>query len=109
MQTVEEARRYAARFGVDPGQEVTTITPRNALAILGKLLEQVASKPTPNALLTVTEVAGRLQVNRDKVLGWIAYHRLRAVNTAKSALGRPRWRIKPADLDEFLAGRTGVE
>ncbi len=62
----------------------------------------------PNDLLTVTEVARRLKINRDKVLGWINYGRLKAKNTAKGALGRPRWRIKLDDLEDFLAGRSGV-
>ena len=80
----------------------------NAREILAGCLAGLpaTAKPT-GGLLTVTEVARRLQVNRDKVLGWIHYNRLRAVNTAKGSLGRPRWRIKPADLDDFLAGRTG--
>ena len=72
------------------------------------LCECLALLPTKHAsLLTTADVAERLQVNRSKVLGWIAYGRLKAVNTAKGALGRPRWRIKQADLDDFLAGRTG--
>ena len=87
---------------------VPSLSIGNARAILCGCLAGLptTAKPT-GGLLTVTEVAQRLAVNRDKVLGWIAYGRLRAVNTAKGSLGRPRWRIKPEALEEFLAGRTG--
>ncbi len=57
-------------------------------------------------LLTVSEVAKRLGVNRDKVLGWIAYKRLEAINVAQGALGRPRYRVRERALDDFLLGRT---
>ena len=82
----------------DPGPCPYTV--HAALAYIGRILRELPA--IPSALLTVTEVAGRLKVNRDKVLGWIAYGRLKAVNMAKSQLGRPRWRIRLAD---FLAGR----
>lgn len=104
-ETMEEVQRVAGRFGymVD---EIPT-DPHTALVVCGRLLEEVNGAPGADDLLTVTQAAKRLQVNRDKVLGWINYGRLQAVNTAKSQLGRPRWRIKKADLEDFLAGRTG--
>jgi excisionase family DNA binding protein len=89
-------------------QKVTTslLALRSARLFLCECLAMLP-KGASDDLLTVTEVAGRLKVNRDKVLGWIHYSRLRAANTAKGALGRPRWRIKKSDLEDFLAGRTG--
>ena len=101
---VADVRRVACRFGPDPGPCSDDV--HMAMAYVGRLLGQ--SKPTSDGLLTVTEIAQRLKVGRDKVLGWIHYGHLRAANTAKGSLGRPRWRIKPADLEDFLAGRTGA-
>jgi excisionase family DNA binding protein len=102
-ETVRNVRRVSARFGIETAGDPTD--PQEALLLIGRVLDQIGERPKPDSLLTVTEVAGRLKVNRDKVLGWIAYGRLPAVNTAKSQLGRPRYRVRPADLDEFLAGR----
>jgi excisionase family DNA binding protein len=97
---MQEAARVCARFGHEVAE---TSDPVIALMAVGQLLDQL--KQRPDSLLTVRDVASQLRVNQSKILGWIAYNRLRAVNMAKGALGRPRWRIRPADLDEFLAGR----
>jgi excisionase family DNA binding protein len=105
---VEQTRDRAARLGLvdvveraphDAGLDAARVYLAAALA--------ACKQSGRNDLLTVTEVAGRLKVNRDKILGWINYGRLKAKNTAKGALGRPRWRIKPDDLEDFLAGRAG--
>jgi excisionase family DNA binding protein len=109
---VEETADRAARLGLadlyKKAPSLNKLTFKDARWYLAECLK--AGKAEPEAAgttLTVTEVAGRLKVNRDKVLGWIHYGRLRAVNTAKGTLGRPRYRIKTADLEDFLAGRTG--
>jgi excisionase family DNA binding protein len=110
---VEVVRDKAARLGLadlvkKAPPDATFDDARWYLAeALGELAALQARKASPNDLLTVTEVARRLKVNRDKILGWINYGRLKARNTAKGALGRPRWRIKPDDLEDFLAGRAG--
>lgn len=107
-QIVEEARRLACRFGGGHlvGEEVGTVTPREALGIVGKLLDWARQTVPEAATLTVTETARLLRVNRDKVLGWIRSGRLPAANTARRQTGRPRYRVKRADLDAFIAGRT---
>ena len=51
------------------------------------------------------EVAERLGINVTRVLGWIRAGQLRATNISNSPT-RPRWRIKPADLDAFLESRS---
>jgi excisionase family DNA binding protein len=104
----EEARRLACRFGGGHlvGDELTTATPRQALAIVGKLLNWARETVPETATLTVTEAARLLRVNRDKVLGWVNSGRLRAVNTAANQGGRPRYRIARADLDAFTNQRT---
>ncbi|HUT09832.1 MAG TPA: helix-turn-helix domain-containing protein [Thermoguttaceae bacterium] len=107
-QIVEEARRLACRFGGGHlvGEEVGTVQPREALGIVGKLLDWARQTVPEAATLTVTEAARLLRVNRDKVLGWIRSGLLPAANTANSQTGRPRYRIKRADLDGFLERRT---
>jgi hypothetical protein len=49
-------------------------------------------------------------VGTGKVLGWIARGELPACNTASnaSASARPRYVIRPADLDAFRRGRQVV-
>jgi excisionase family DNA binding protein len=106
-QIVEEARRLACRFGGGHliGEEVGTVTPREALGIVGKLLDWARQTVPEAATLTVTEAARLLRVSRNNILGWIGSGGLKAVNTAKGQ-GRPRYRIARADLEGFLNGRT---
>lgn len=59
------------------------------------------------AYLRVADIADRLQVKGDTVLGWLHSGALPGFNVASTTNGkRPRWRIDPADLDAFLASRT---
>ena len=56
--------------------------------------------------LKVAEVAAILRVNPGKVLGWIHGGQLAAVDvSADTGVGRPRWRVSPADLARFRASR----
>jgi len=56
--------------------------------------------------LTPPEVARRLRVNRDKVLGWIRDGELVASDvSSRPGSGRPRWRIDPRNLELFLQRR----
>jgi hypothetical protein len=41
-----------------------------------------------------------------KVLGWIKRGELRAINVADKQGKRPRWRISPEELQDFLRSRT---
>jgi excisionase family DNA binding protein len=54
---------------------------------------------------TVAEIARRYRVGEDKVRAWIARGELRAINTAGSLCGRPRYVILPEALAEFERGR----
>jgi excisionase family DNA binding protein len=100
-----EAVRLACRLGFDLGDVPPVPTPRETLAIVGRLLRWAEQTVPDTATLTVTEAARLLRVNRDKILGWINACRLPAINTAKGH-GRPRYRVARADLEGFLAGRT---
>lgn len=55
-------------------------------------------------MLSPPEVAKRLRVKPDKVIGWIRSGRLRAVDVGNGRR-RPRFRIDPADLADFLESR----
>jgi excisionase family DNA binding protein len=103
----EDARRLACTFGGGHllGDEVATVTPREALAIVGKLVNWAREAVPDAATLTVSEAAKLLRVSRDKGLAWVNSGRLRAVNTA-GGQGRPSYRIARADLEKFLNGRT---
>jgi len=67
-------------------------------------------EPDPSALatgFTVADVAQRYRVGEDKVRGWINRGELRAVNTAATLCGKPRWVIPPEALAEFERRRAG--
>lgn len=57
--------------------------------------------------MTPPAVAHQLRVKADRVIGWIRSGQLHAVNVGDGAI-RPRWRISPAALDTFLAGRAAA-
>jgi hypothetical protein len=61
----------------------------------------------PAAGLTVDDVARRYRVSPDKVRAWIGRGELRAINTAATLCGKPRWVIPPEALAEFEKKRTG--
>jgi hypothetical protein len=55
---------------------------------------------------TVADVASRYAVTSATVIGWIRAGELLAVNVSRSARSKkPRWRITPAALEAFEAGR----
>jgi len=56
--------------------------------------------------LSPPALAKRLAVKPSKVLGWIEAGELKAVNIATSRAGRPRWKILPDALEEFLSARS---
>jgi excisionase family DNA binding protein len=51
--------------------------------------------------LTPAEIARRLRISADKVLGWIHSGELTAINVAQNPSGRPRFRVDVADYVEF--------
>jgi excisionase family DNA binding protein len=59
------------------------------------------------ALLTVADVSARLKVSADQILAFIKSGQLRATNIGMGTR-RPRWRIDPEALDQFLAARTAT-
>ena len=56
----------------------------------------------------VGDIARSWRVNESKVLGFIKSGELRATNVATQAGRKPRWRIRPADLEAFTAARAAV-
>lgn len=57
-------------------------------------------------MLTPPQVARRLGVSPEKILGWVKCGELRAADLSVRRGGRPRYRIDLVDLELFLAGRT---
>ncbi|MBN1591375.1 MAG: helix-turn-helix domain-containing protein [Pirellulales bacterium] len=57
--------------------------------------------------LTPPAAAKLLGVTPERVIGWIRAGALRAINLSEGAL-RPRFRIAPDDLDDFLRAREVV-
>lgn len=56
--------------------------------------------------LSPPEGAEEIAVAAEKVVGWINSGELPAVNVATKVGGRPRWRIRRIDWEEFLARRA---
>ncbi len=89
---VEEARRQCARLGFDDlGDEVTVISARSALPILGKMLAWARERKSKSDWLTPPQVARIMGVKPDKVLYWIHTGKVNAVNVAKEEGGRPQF------------------
>jgi excisionase family DNA binding protein len=55
-------------------------------------------------MLTPPQIAERLGIDAHKVVAWIAAGQLVAVNVSDGAK-RPRWRIAPEALEQFLRRR----
>jgi excisionase family DNA binding protein len=53
--------------------------------------------------LTPSQIAKRLRVRVEKVVGWIRRAELRAVDVGDGV--RHQYRVRPGDLDAFLHGR----
>ncbi|HAA50434.1 MAG TPA: DNA-binding protein [Planctomycetaceae bacterium] len=58
--------------------------------------------------LTPPQLARKLGVGTEKVLGWIRTGELRAINGATKPGGRPRYLIDQADVELFEAARRVV-
>lgn len=56
--------------------------------------------------LTVPDIARMLHCRPAKIIGWIRAGRLRAVDLSDG--GRPRFRVRKADLDAYLDDRQVV-
>lgn len=58
------------------------------------------------AYLTPPAVARLLGVKPSKVIAWVRSEQLRACDLSERRGRRPRWKISPQALEEFLAGRS---
>lgn len=56
-------------------------------------------------MFTPPQIAERLGVDAHKVCSWIKLGELPAVDVSMAGSRKPRWRIDPSDLDDFLARR----
>ncbi len=55
--------------------------------------------------ISANALAHRLGVRHSKIIGFIKSGELEAVNLAADPTGRPRWKIMPEAIEDFLAGR----
>lgn len=60
------------------------------------------SEPQDDQMLTVKQVARRMNVDEATVRRWIQAGNLRAVNIGRV---RPEYRIRPTDFNDFLQNR----
>ena len=60
----------------------------------------------PDCRLSPRQVAERLGSNVDTVLCWIRSGELVAANLARKPTGRPRFKIREEDLNDFLSRRS---
>lgn len=61
-----------------------------------------------NPLLTIAQAAEKMVIAPGKILGWIASGELAAIDISASRNQRPRWRIDPESLDQFLLSRRST-
>ncbi len=61
---------------------------------------------TAQSFLSPPQVAERLGISPDKVIGWLLAGELKGSNLATLANGRPRYRIFEGDLADFLEKRS---
>jgi hypothetical protein len=59
--------------------------------------------------LTVADVCDIEGVDEKTVRGWIARNELKAHDASRHQGEKPRWRIRPADLEAFQLRRAAVE
>ncbi|MCI0641437.1 MAG: helix-turn-helix domain-containing protein [Gemmataceae bacterium] len=69
-------------------------------------MSSVIANP-PKTCLSVREAARFVRVSAGKVLAWIRGGDLKASDVGRP--GRPQFRIRPGDLDDFLAGRSAAK
>ena len=106
-QIVGEARRRCCELGFEEiGEEVNTLSPRDALPILGKLLTWAQERRSETDAMSPPKVAKMFGVKPDKVLYWIHSGQLEAVNIAKDEGHRPQYAVTPAGLDTFTRRRA---
>ena len=64
--------------------------------------------PVPDTGLTPSQVGRLLRVAPDRVRAWIRSGELKAINTAPTACGKPRFVVLPSHLEEFTRRRQVV-
>ena len=61
---------------------------------------------TAQSFLSPPQVAERLGISSEKVIGWLLAGELKGSNLAARTNGRPRYRISEDDLADFLECRS---
>jgi hypothetical protein len=59
--------------------------------------------------MTPNELARYLRVSPDRVRGWIASGRLKALNTSPARCGKPRYVILPHHLAEWERSHSAID
>jgi len=67
------------------------------------------SPETLTPYLTTRQIADQLSVEIGRVCDWINQGELRAVNVVRRVSMKPRWRVSPEALEEFLRRRQSRE
>ena len=59
-------------------------------------------------LLSPPELGRRYGFAPETIIGWINAKELKAANTTVKPGGRPRWRVKIDDFEQFLLRRSNI-
>ena len=62
----------------------------------------------PDSLLDAADAAARLSITTEQLLRFVKSGDLRSINMGKGR-EKPRYRFKPADLDDFISARSTSE
>jgi len=82
---------------------------RSATPARANYLEHTARRQQAGVVyLTPPELARRWRVSPEKILALVARGELAAFNIALRLGGRPRWRIRLADVERFETARAAV-
>lgn len=91
---VESYQTFLAETGSEVAAAILAIGAAGKAATNGQV----------RSVLTPPRVAKQLGVDPATVIGWIRSGQLKAANVGKGGQ-RPRYRIRPSDLDQFLKSR----
>lgn len=83
------------------------MTAEQALREILTRLDELFAKIDRRPYYTITDLRELLRTSKPRIAEWIKTGELRAFNVG-TRRGNPQWRVSPADLDRWKAGRQAL-